>query len=104
MIRVDVKGKLLHAYFLQREKMMKRYAKMFRLLSATILNSMVICRANSQWKQIDCLKFKTVMVQALLLWHGSGLERNFPEKIPPTGSRTRGRRQCFGVDCEASLC
>jgi hypothetical protein len=73
---LDLKDQVLHAYLLERKKMTKWYIKIFRrLLSATILNSMVICRANSQWKRIDHLKFRTDMVQAPLVQHGGGVQR-----------------------------
>jgi 5'-3' exonuclease len=51
MIGSDLKDQLLHAYVLERKKMIKWYTRMFRrLCNAIILNSMVICRANSQEK------------------------------------------------------
>jgi hypothetical protein len=87
--------------------------KMFRrLLSATILNSMVICRANSQGKGIDRLKFRVDMVQALLVQHGAGverkvpgrhstdntvprlLERHFSERIPSTERKSMPTKRC----------
>jgi hypothetical protein len=78
-----------------------------RLLNATILNSMVICKPNTQRKGIDHFKFRVDMVQALLVQHGAGverkvprrhsmdntvprlLERHFPERIPPTERKSR---------------
>jgi hypothetical protein len=90
--------------------------KMFRLLSVTILNCLIICRANSGQSKIDHCKFRVNLVQALLIEHGreiekkvegrhsteknvpSLLERHFPERIPPTGKKarpTKGRRQRF---------
>jgi hypothetical protein len=48
MTGVDLKDQLLHAYLLERKKMTKLYIKIFILLNPTILNSIVICRANSQ--------------------------------------------------------
>jgi hypothetical protein len=59
--------------------MTKGYIKMFRrLLNATILNSMVICRANLQGKQTEHLKFRTDMVQSPLVQYGGGVERKVP--------------------------
>jgi hypothetical protein len=59
--------------------MTKWYIKMLRrLLNTTILNSMVICRANSQGKQIEHPKFRTDMVQAPLVQYGGDVERKVP--------------------------
>jgi hypothetical protein len=70
MIGVYLKDQLLHAYLLERKKMTECYVIMFRrLLIATILNSMVICRADSQRKRFNHLKFRIDMVQALLVQH-----------------------------------
>jgi hypothetical protein len=45
---LDMKDQNLHAYLPERKKMTKWYITTFRrLLNATILNSIVICRANS---------------------------------------------------------
>jgi len=44
---VDLKDHLLQPYLLERKKMTKWYIKLFRrLLNITVLNCMVICRAN----------------------------------------------------------
>jgi len=94
------KDQLLQPYF-WKEKMSKWHIKLFRrLLNITVLNCMVICRANSGQTKINHFKFRVELVQALLTEHGSGsvrkfqyhhstdknmprlLERNFPERIP----------------------
>jgi len=59
-------------YLLERKKMTKWYTKLFRrLLNITILNGMVICRANSGQAKIDHFKFRVELVQALLIEHQS---------------------------------
>jgi hypothetical protein len=71
MIGVDLKDQFLHTYLLERKKMTKWFIKLFRrLLNATILNSMIICRANSLGIKIDHLKYRVDLVQALLVDHG----------------------------------
>jgi hypothetical protein len=76
MIGADLKTQLPYTYLLQRKKVTKWYIKMFRrLLSASVLNSMIICRADSQGRLTDHLKFRIDMVQSLLLQHGGGVER-----------------------------
>ncbi|XP_021918752.1 piggyBac transposable element-derived protein 4-like [Zootermopsis nevadensis] len=113
MIGVDLKDQLLHNYLLERKKMTKWYIKMFmRLLNATILNSMIICRANSPGIEVEHLKYRVDLVQALLVEHGGGVERNvpgrhstdktvprlierhFPERIPPTEKKSRPTKRC----------
>jgi hypothetical protein len=75
MIGVDLRDHLLHAYLLERKKMTNWYIKMFRrLLNATILNTIVICRANLQEKLIEHLKFRIDMIQALLIQHKGDVE------------------------------
>jgi len=52
--------------------MTKWYIKLFRtLLNITILNCMVICRANSGQAKMDHFKFRVELVQALLIEHQS---------------------------------
>jgi hypothetical protein len=76
---VDLKHQLIHAYVLERKKMTEWYTRMFRiLLSVSVFNSMVICRANSQGKQVDHLKFLIDMVLAVFVQHGGGVERKVP--------------------------
>lgn len=110
---VDLKDQLLQPYLLERKKMTKWYIKLFRrLLNTTILNCMVICRANSGQTKIDHLRFRVELVQALLTEHGSEtvrkfqghhssdknvlrlVERHFPERIPPTEKKARPTRRC----------
>ena len=75
---VDLKDHLLQPYLLERKKMSKWYIKLFRrLLNITVLNCMVICRANSGQTKIDNFKFRGELVQALLTEHGSGSIRKF---------------------------
>lgn len=93
--------------------MTKWYIKLFRrLLNITVLNCMVICRANSGQTKIDHFKFRVELVQALLIEHGSEsvrkfqgyhstdknvprlLERHFPERIPPTEKKARPTKRC----------
>jgi len=85
--------------------------KLFRrLLNTTVLNCMVICRANSGQTQIDNFKFGVELVKALLIEHGSEsvrkfqghhstdknvprlLEMHFPERIPPTGKKGQANK------------
>ena len=69
---VDLKDQLLQPYLLERKKMSKWYIKMFRrLLNITVLNSMVLYRANSGQTKTDNFKFRVELVQALLTEHGS---------------------------------
>ena len=110
---VDLKDQLLQPYLLERKKMSKWYMKLFRrLLNTTILNCMVICRANSRQTKIDHLKFRVELVQALLIEHGSEsvrkfqghhsteknvprlIERHFPARIPPKEKKARPSRRC----------
>jgi hypothetical protein len=83
-----------------------------RLLNLTILNSMAMCRANSQGKRVDHWKFLIDMVLAVLKQHGGAverkvpvrhpmenrvprlLERRFPETIPPTERKSRPTKWC----------
>ena len=56
---------LLQPYLLERKKMTKWYTKLFRrLLNITILNGMVICRANSGQAKIDHFKFRVELVHS----------------------------------------
>jgi len=108
---VDLKDQMFHPYLLESKKMSKLYIKLFmRLLNITVLNCMVICRANSGQTKTDHLKFRVELVQALLTEHGSGsvrkfqghhstdknvlllLERHFPERIQPTKKRPGQQR------------
>jgi len=110
---VDLKDQLLQLYLLERKKMTKWYIKLFRrLLNTTVLNCMVIYRANSGQTKIDHFKFRVELVQALLIEHGSEsvrkfqghhstekivpqlLERHFPEGIPPTEKKVRPTKRC----------
>ena len=69
---VDLKDQLFQPYLLERKKMTKWYIKQFRrLFNITVLNCMVICRANSRQTKIDHSSFRVEMVQALLIEHGS---------------------------------
>ena len=111
---VDLKDQLLQPYLLERKKINKWYIKLFRrLLNVTVLNCMVICRANSGQSKIDHFKFRVELVQALLIEHGSEIvrkfqghhstdrnvpqlvERHFPERIPLTGKKVRPTRRCI---------
>jgi hypothetical protein len=68
---VEIKDHLLQPSLLERKQMTKCYTKLFRrLLITTILNCMVICHANSGQTEIDHLKIRVVLVQALLIEHG----------------------------------
>jgi hypothetical protein len=59
--------------------MTKWYIKLFqKLLNATILNSMIICKANSPGIKIDHLKYRVDLVQALFVDHGGRVERKVP--------------------------
>ena len=110
---VDLKDQLLQPYLLETKKMIKWYIKLFRrLLNTTVLNCMVICRANSGQTKIDHFKFRVELVQAMLIEHGSEsvrkfqghhstdknvprlLERHFPERIPLTENKDRPTRRC----------
>ena len=65
---VDLKDQLLQPYLLERKKMTKLYIKLFRrLLNITVLNCMVICRANSGQTKIDHFKFRVELVRHYLL-------------------------------------
>jgi len=75
---VDLKDQLLQPYLLERQKMTKWYIKLFRrLLTITVLNCTVICRANSGQTKIDHFKLRVELVQALLIEHGSESVRKF---------------------------
>ena len=75
---VDLKDQLLQPYLLERKKMTKWYIKLFRrLLNITVLNCMVICRANSGQTKIDHFKFRVELVQALLNEHQRESVRKF---------------------------
>jgi len=75
---VDLKDQLLQPYLLERKRITKWYIKLFRrLLNTTVLNCMVICRANSGQIKIDHFKFRVELVQALLIEHGSESVRQF---------------------------
>jgi len=108
----DLKDQLVEPYLLGRKKMSKWYIKLFRkLLIITVLNCMVICRANTGQNKIDNFKFRVEHLQALLTENGIGsvrkfqghhstdtnvkrlLERYFPERIPPTEKRP-GQEKC----------
>ena len=110
---VDLKDQLLQPYLLERKKMSKWYIKLFRRLhNITVLNCMVICRANSGQTKIDHFKFRVELVQALLTEHGSEsvrkfqghhstdknvprlLKRHFPERIPPTEKKATPTKRC----------
>jgi len=110
---VDLKDQLLQPYLLERKKMTKCYTKLFRrLLNIIVLNSMVICHANSGHIKIDHFKFTVELVQALLTEHESEsvrkfqghhstdknvprlLERHFPERIPPREKKARPTKRC----------
>jgi len=57
---VDLKDQLLQPNLLERNKMTKRYIKLFRrLLNITVLNCMVICGTNSGQTKIDHFKLKS---------------------------------------------
>jgi len=113
---VDLKDQLLQPYLLERKKMTKWYIKLFRrLLSVTVLNSMVICRANSGQTKIDHFKFRVELVQALLIEHQSEsvrkfqghystdknvpqlVERHFPERIPRTKKKDQANKKVCSV-------
>jgi len=110
---VDLKDQLLQPNLLERKKMSKWYIKLFRrLLNITVLNCMVVCRANSGQTKIDHSKFRVELVQALLIEHGSEsvrkfqghhstdknvprlLDRHFPERIPPTEKKASPTKRC----------
>ena len=64
---VDEKDQLLQPSLLERKKMSKWYIKLFRgLINITVLNCMVICRANSGQTKIDHFKFRVELIQAIL--------------------------------------
>jgi len=76
--KFDNRGPQNEPYLLERKKMTKWYIKLFRrLLHITILNCMVICRANSGQAKIDHFKFRVELVQALLIEHQSESARKF---------------------------
>ena len=96
--------------------MTKWYIKLFRrLLNITILNCMVICRANSGQAKIDHFKFRVELVQTVLTQHQSesvrkfqdhhstdknvpGLdERHFLERIPPTEKKGQANKEVCNV-------
>ena len=108
---IDLKDQLLQPYLLERKKMSKWYIKRFRrLLNITVLNCMVIYRANSGQTKRDHFKFRVELVQALLTARGSVrkfrghhstdknmprlLERHFPERIPLTEKKARPTKRC----------
>ena len=74
---VDLKDQFLQTYLLQRKRMTKCYTKLFRLPNTTVLNCIVIRRANSGQTKIDHFKFRVELVQALLIEHGSESVRKF---------------------------
>jgi hypothetical protein len=93
--------------------MTKWYIKLFRrLLNATIINSMIICKANSLGIKTDRLKYRADLVQALLVDHDGGverklpgrhstdktaprlIERHFPVRIPPTVKKSQPTKHC----------
>ena len=101
---------------MERNKMPKWYIKLFRgLLNITILNCMVICRANSGQAKMDHFKFTVELVQALLIEHQSEsvrkfqghhstdknvrrlVERHFPERIPPTEKKGQANKKVCSV-------
>jgi hypothetical protein len=106
MGRVDLKDQVLQLYLLEREKKTKWYMKMFRiLLNVTILNCLLICRANSGQSQTDHFKFTVDLVQALLIEQGREIDRkvqgchfndkkchNFLKDISPKESHQQTRR------------
>ena len=58
--------------------MTKWYIKLFRrLLNTTVLNCVVICRANSGQTKTDHFEFRVELVQALLIEHGSEIVRKY---------------------------
>jgi len=85
--------------------------KLFRLLNATVLYCVIICRTNSGQTNIDHFKFRVELVQALLIdgsesvrkfqgHHSTDknvprlLERHFPERIPPIEKKARPSKRC----------
>jgi hypothetical protein len=105
---VDLKNQVLQPYLLERKRMTKWYMEMFRrLLNVTILNCLIICHANSGQSKIDHFKFRVDLVLALLIEHGSEierkvqghhstdknvpqlLERHLPERISPTDKKAK---------------
>ena len=63
-----LKDQVLQHYLLERKKMTKWYIKLFRrLLNATVLNCMVICRVNSRQNKTGYFKFGVKLVQAQLI-------------------------------------
>ena len=116
MCGVNLKDQLLQPYVLERKKMTKWYIKLFkRLLNTTVLNCMVICRANSGQTKVDHFKFRVELVQALLNEHGREsatkfqghhstdknvprlLERRFPERTPPTEKKGEVNKEVCSV-------
>jgi hypothetical protein len=110
-IGADLKNQHLYTFLTERKNMTKWYIKMFRLLNATILNPMVICRANSQGIRIDHLKFRIDMVQTLFVQYGGvkrkvtgchsmnntvprPFEKHSPAGIPPTERKSRATKRC----------
>ena len=59
--------------------------KLFRiLLNNSVLNCMVICRANTGQTKTDHFKFRVELVQALLIEHEVKVSGNFKVIIPQT--------------------
>jgi len=82
---VDLKDQLLQPYLLERKKMTKWYIKLFRrLLNTTVLNCMVICRANSGQTKIDHFKFRVDWYRHCLLNMEVKVSGNFKAIIPRT--------------------
>jgi hypothetical protein len=97
------KDQLLQMYLVERKKVSKWYMKLFRrILSATVLISLVIYRKNIEWK-VSHGKFRLHMDKSLLakysvpceiLGHRDGdntirraVQQHFTGKTPPTENK-----------------
>jgi len=106
-------------YLLESKKMTKWYIKLFRRLhNITILNCMVICRANSGQAKTDHFKFRVELVRALLIEHQSESGRKFQGHHSTDKKKGRPTKRCvmcyknnrrketvfWCPKCEAVLC
>jgi hypothetical protein len=63
------KDQLLQMYQVERKRMNKLYMKLFRrLLSATVRNSLIICKKTVGWN-VDHFKFRINVMKNLLVKH-----------------------------------
>ena len=79
---VDLKDQLLHSYLIERKRMNKWYMKLFRrLLNASILNSMIVYRNNTD-KRIQQLSFRIQLIEGLFVKYASAVEHKVPGSHP----------------------